>query len=91
LKPFGAVMTVEAFSPRASSMCLRTMRWFFGSRLSAGSLNAAKLIGMRAPGPATSGLPIVAAAAEPARAAEPATAVSAVNDAILRILLERVM
>src|SRR4051812_30603318 len=46
---------------------------------------------MRAPGPATSAGPIVAADAAPARAAEPATAVSAVSEAILRMRLERVM
>src|SRR3954451_9127371 len=84
-------MTVDAFSPRASSTCLRTMRWFFGSRLFAGSLNAAKLIGMRAPGPWTSGAPIVAAEAEPARAAEPATALRATSETVRRNVVERVM
>src|SRR4051794_23315735 len=84
-------MTVDAFSPRASSTCLRTMRWFFGSRLFAGSLNAAKLIGMRAPGPWTSGAPIVAAEAEPASAAEPATALRATSETVRRNFVERVM
>src|SRR3954447_9767156 len=84
-------MTVDAFSPRASSTCLRTMRWFFGSRLFAGSLNAAKLIGMRAPGPWTSGAPMVAAEAEPARPAEPATALRATSETVRRNVAERVM
>src|SRR3954452_21011396 len=46
---------------------------------------------MRAPGPWTSGAPIVAAEAEPASAAEPATALMATSEAVRRNVGERVM
>src|SRR3954465_15776151 len=91
LKPFGEVMTVVGFSPRVTSMCSRTMRKFFGSLLSAGSLKAAKLIGSVVPGPRTSGWPIVAAEAVPASAPVPAMAVTAAIEAVRRIVVERLI
>src|SRR4051794_28261733 len=46
---------------------------------------------MAEPGPETSGAPIVAAEALPARAAEPATAAMARSEALRGILVEKVM
>ena len=46
---------------------------------------------MRSPGPETIGWPIEAAEAVPASAAEPATALRAVRETILRMRLERIM
>src|SRR3954451_5565758 len=36
--PFGAVITVVGCSPRVTSTCSRTIRWFFGSLSPAGAL-----------------------------------------------------